>query len=207
MVLWTGGHLAHRARLLAGPVGPTQIRWLEQMENLSLFRPVVGWPDYWVSHRGGLVFSTKPQRSTFVPSDGAERSPAVRLQLRHVAQQPHRRTGHLRVWLYPPPGTLGPDGEKAERKGRGVHQLVCRAWNGPPGEGDVCVRHRDHCPSNNDADNLLWGSLYDNAQDERHRRRSETLAHMRGEGQTCLFGVSDYDDQDQVYTPDPELGF
>jgi hypothetical protein len=46
-------------------------------------------------------------------------------------------------------------------KTRKVARLVCEAWNGPPGEGQVCM-HLDEDASNNRPENLAWGSQREN---------------------------------------------
>lgn len=56
-----------------------------------------------------------------------------------------------------------------------VHVLVCTLFNGPsPFEGAL-VRHWDDNRDNNRADNLLWGTDLDNAQD---RKRNRDLSHL-----------------------------
>lgn len=52
-----------------------------------------------------------------------------------------------------------------------VHRSVTKAWHGePPFEGAV-VRHLDGNPSNNDKDNLAWGTVSENQFDRvRHGR-------------------------------------
>lgn len=49
------------------------------------------------------------------------------------------------------------------RKGKSlkVHRLVCEAFNGPPGPGQVCM-HLDENPFNNLPHNLAWGTQKEN---------------------------------------------
>lgn len=42
-----------------------------------------------------------------------------------------------------------------------VHRLVCEAFNGPPGPGDVCM-HIDENSRNNKPGNLTWGTQREN---------------------------------------------
>lgn len=62
--------------------------------------------------------------------------------------------GHLRVFLYR-------DGVRVPLL---LHRVVARAFVPNP-NGDAVVRHIDDDPSNNCADNLLWGTQYDNIHD------------------------------------------
>lgn len=50
---------------------------------------------------------------------------------------------------------------------RGVHQLVARAFIGPPPFDGAIVRHLDGDTRNNHVTNLAWGSQADNAADRR----------------------------------------
>lgn len=72
-----------------------------------------------------------------------------------------------------PRARLCRDGGIADFK---VHQLVCRAFNGPPPRPGMEVRHDDGDPSNNRPGNLFWGTALENAAD---RKRHGTDA--RGE--------------------------
>lgn len=59
------------------------------------------------------------------------------------------------------------DGVKRRKK---VHRLVIEAFRGPPTEGQVC-RHLDGDRTNNDINNLVWGTRSENAQDAvKHRK-------------------------------------
>ncbi|QIG69453.1 HNH endonuclease protein [Rhizobium phage RHph_N3_13] len=48
---------------------------------------------------------------------------------------------------------------------KGVHTLVCTAFNGQPNSGQQ-VRHLDGSKSNNNSDNLIWGSPKENSNDK-----------------------------------------
>ena len=67
--------------------------------------------------------------------------------------------GYLAARVYPTTG---------DRQLRLVHQLVLRAFHGPPPPdipGRVESRHLDGVKTNNRADNLVWGSTKDNYRD------------------------------------------
>jgi hypothetical protein len=55
-------------------------------------------------------------------------------------------------------------GAGAQRLHRGIHQLVCAAFNGPCPEG-LLARHLDGSRDNNIPDNLKWGTLVENSAD------------------------------------------
>lgn len=48
---------------------------------------------------------------------------------------------------------------------RGVHRIVCEAFNGPAPVGCNTVRHLDDVKHNNVPDNLAWGTQADNMAD------------------------------------------
>lgn len=54
-----------------------------------------------------------------------------------------------------------------------VHTLVLTAFKGPPKPGQQC-RHRDGNKLNNDASNLLWGTVTENNRD---RVKHDTIPH------------------------------
>lgn len=53
-----------------------------------------------------------------------------------------------------------------------VHQLVCRAFNGPQPTPAHMVCHRDDIKTNNRSDNLYWGTHADNMTDFRRNKRA-----------------------------------
>lgn len=55
-------------------------------------------------------------------------------------------------------------GDDGRRLSRQVHSLVCRAFHGPPSEGQE-VRHLNGIKDDNRAENLAWGTKSENAQD------------------------------------------
>jgi hypothetical protein len=55
------------------------------------------------------------------------------------------------------------DGITTEGK---IHQLVLRAFIGPPPDGHICRHFPDQSPSNNNLNNLLWGTHEENSKDK-----------------------------------------
>ena len=55
------------------------------------------------------------------------------------------------------------------RKKYRVHRLVCLSFNGPPPSENHEVRHLDGIKTNNNIENLAWGTKSENAMDrQRH---------------------------------------
>lgn len=52
-----------------------------------------------------------------------------------------------------------------------VHRYVCWAFHGPPEKHQTVVRHLDHNKLNNRPGNLAWGTVAENQEDERKRRK------------------------------------
>jgi len=78
----------------------------------------------------------------------------VRKVIPKIKSQTKDRYGYWRV-------TLSKQGKK---KRQCVHQLVCKAFHGPPKEG-MQVRHLDGDKNNNDYNNLCWGTAKENIED------------------------------------------
>lgn len=55
--------------------------------------------------------------------------------------------------------------EAGKRLRPGIHQLVCRAFHGPPIDEYQQVRHLDGDRLNNGPDNLKWGTVAENGTD------------------------------------------
>ena len=105
------------------------------------WRPIAGFPDYYVSDQG-RVMSTK-HSSPRILRQRIERGPYPRVEL----SRGHRRLCHRRV-----------------------HRLVAEAFHGPGGERQE-VRHLNGDPTDNRAINLQWGSRSENVHDiVRHGR-------------------------------------
>lgn len=93
-------------------------------------------------------------------------------------------SGHLRV-------RLGRDGRKQMY---GVHQLVLRAFVGPPPPGLICC-HNDGDPQNNRVDNLRWDTYVSNGLDAvRHGNNPYALRTKCPKGHP-------YDEINTYYTP------
>ena len=80
-----------------------------------------------------------------------------------------------------------------------VHQLVLRAFVGPP-PPDGITRHLDGCPQNNVLCNLAWGTVKQNAADRRfhgtdklgedHPQSKLTANNVRDIRKMCAEGIS-----------------
>lgn len=115
-------------------------------------RACVDLPGYAVDAEGNVYSQLRRVRRdgrcagfTFEPD------PSVRRLIRPEPDE----YGYLRVRLVK-------DGRRVWRR---VNILVCRAFHGEQPEGKPHVRHDDGNRTNNRADNLLWGSVQDNADD------------------------------------------
>ncbi|HNX81694.1 MAG TPA: HNH endonuclease [Candidatus Omnitrophota bacterium] len=51
-----------------------------------------------------------------------------------------------------------------------VHRAVLLAWKGAPADGEEC-RHLDDNPSNNNINNLAWGTRLENVNDKKNNGR------------------------------------
>jgi hypothetical protein len=109
--------------------------------------PIAGADGYFVS-RDGHVFSTRTTQRHV--------SLATPTRMKHTINRGGYRQLNLRLRLS--------DGSRRTISVR-VHKLVALAYIGPPPTPGSEVRHRNGDRSNNDADNLLWGSRADNAAD------------------------------------------
>jgi hypothetical protein len=108
-------------------------------------RPIPGHPDYFVTD-DGRAYSKKPHA----------RSGKMGV-LHELALIPGGKNGAYRYICV------------TNRKRLGIHQAVAMAFLPPPmvvdGKMQWLVRHRDNNPSNNRADNLLWGTQEQNLAD------------------------------------------
>lgn len=77
---------------------------------------------------------------------------------RCLVQTPFKGKPYLRVGLYDVEGIL---------KTHAVHALICTTFHGPKPSPVHQVRHRDNVPTNNAADNVLWGTPKENQDDRR----------------------------------------
>lgn len=111
------------------------------------WKPVVGLEEYYEISSEGRV-RTKPRVVMF---GGQKRhvSGAIRKPWRH------KRDGHLYIDLYV--------GNVAHK--RKIHRLVLEAFVGSAPEDSPQCRHLDGVPSNNNLDNLQWGTAQENADD------------------------------------------
>lgn len=64
-----------------------------------------------------------------------------------------------------------------------VHVIICTTFHGPKPSFIHQVRHRDNVPTNNAADNLLWGTPKENQAD---RRTAGTAPVGSGNGRSVL---------------------
>jgi len=110
------------------------------------WRSVVGHPLYEISDRGRVRSWAKKG-----PAGGVLATP-------RMLRQETMHMGHRRV-------NLG----KGRRQT--VHVLVLEAFVGPR-NGSDCARHLNGDPADNRADNLAWGSFFDNEADKRAHGRS-----------------------------------
>lgn len=112
------------------------------------WRPVVGYEDRYEVSNWGRVRSWAPWGGR-VPDEP-----------RYIALRLHR-DGYIKVGL--------------SRAGKvtwfQVHRLVAIAWHGAPSDESLEVRHRDGSRTNNQADNLCWGTAKENAADRRAHGR------------------------------------
>ncbi|MEO0603691.1 MAG: HNH endonuclease signature motif containing protein [Myxococcota bacterium] len=90
---------------------------------------------------------------------------------RPMRPRAHWRTGHLRVRLYAahlaPVGAVERGAVRVRRYADlYIHVLVCIAWHGPPPFDGALVLHWDDNPTNNRPENLRWGTVTENKEDE-----------------------------------------
>ena len=131
-------------------------------------RPAPGVPGVFVSADGG-VFSTRSSHG-----DGL---------LRRLKGSPDG-AGYLRVKEF----------GSGTRSHLYVHRLICEAFNGPsPGPRKPHACHRNDVKVDNRAENLYWGSDFDNKQDAIRNGRTipmEQVRHRRaeqvGENASCV---------------------
>lgn len=110
---------------------------------------------------------------------------------RCLAQTPFKGKPYLRVGLYDVEGIL---------KTHAVHALICTAFHGPKPSPIHQVRHRDNVPTNNAADNVLWGTPKENQADrvangtaprgERNGRSALTVEQVKSIKQSLKAGVT-----------------
>lgn len=145
----------------------------EALRQIPDIHPIPDFPGYWIT-KDARVYSTKL-------TGGRGGKP------RHawLTQRRHPRTGHLRVDMRD---------KDCRRCTIQVQRLVAWTFLGPQPEGTY-VCHIDGNETNNEPENLYYGTPEDNAQDrEWHKLCREEGWYMR-------------DDRDVVYQVDPELGF
>jgi HNH endonuclease/NUMOD4 motif len=108
------------------------------------WRPVAGYEDRYEVSSWGRVRSWAPWGGR-IPNEP-----------RYIALRLHR-DGYIKVGL--------------SRAGKvtwfQVHRLVAVAWHGAPECDDLEVRHKDGSRTNNQAENLCWGTAKENAADRR----------------------------------------
>lgn len=75
--------------------------------------------------------------------------------------------------------------EKGRSKGFLVHRLVLLAFVGPCPEGMQCQHFPDPNPTNNQLDNLSWGTALENQQDRNLHGTGHKKTSARGEKQGC----------------------
>ena len=93
---------------------------------------------------------------------------------RCLVQTPFKGKPYLRVGLYDVEGIL---------KTHAVHVLICTTFHGPKPSPVHQVRHRDNVPTNNAANNVLWGTPKENQDD---RRTAGTAPIGSGNGRSVL---------------------
>lgn len=127
---------------------PLQLLPLPRPEDGLEYRYVVGHFGYAVTNNG-RVFSCKKTGKNNNPNLGYWR------ELSRISE----KSGHLKV-------ALMDDGIRKDRK---VHQLVLEAFVGPCPAGCECL-HRNGDESDNQVDNLRWGTRKENIDDQfRHQ--------------------------------------
>lgn len=108
---------------------------------MKKMRTIDNFPDYAVTSDGRVFRITPVRRKTPVPYE--------------LKKTPDN--GYLTVNLM----------NKAGRPRKvGVHRLVCAAFNGPPGPGQIHVAHNDGDGCNNNAGNLRWATPKENCSDK-----------------------------------------
>lgn len=153
---------------------------MKSHQGLAL-RPIPGFTGYFAT-KCGRIFSAR--------SAGLGRPP----RNTWLAQRPHPRTGHARVDLR----RDDPDHRSGVKATVQVQRLVAWAWLGDQPVGtEVC--HADGRATNNDVENIYYGSPRDNATDREHHAR-EGLGAREG-------ATSCRDDRGFAYTPSLEWGF
>lgn len=117
--------------------------------------------------------STELSEASSAAIPGEEWLPVVGYEDRYVVSSKGRvrslpsRTGSGRVLKHTlregyPKVTLSKDGKSTSF---GIHRLVAFAFLGNPPDGKELVLHSDGIRTNNDVENLRWGSYSDNVQD------------------------------------------
>ncbi len=119
------------------------------------WRPVEGWP-YEVSNLGRVRRDGRPPRTGVRPH--------------RICNGVADRRGYIVIQLADGP---------ARRKAMFAHQLVARAFIGPPPSDKHVVAHWDGVPSNNRVENLRWATNAENCLDTiRHGRVHESFGAM-----------------------------
>lgn len=106
------------------------------------WRVCISAPHYEVSNSGRVRRAVQGLQSWAVP--GSLLKPDI------------NRDGHHRYTLF----------ESGRRFRRFAHQLVCEAWHGSQPSPEHVVCHRDDVKSNNNPNNLYWGTHKDNGRDK-----------------------------------------
>jgi hypothetical protein len=104
------------------------------------YRPIPGIPKY-LAGSDGHIYSTKGQPTP------------IRLAGHYDKDGYHHVSIRLRC--------------RSNPKRFGVHRLVSLAFHGPPTPGKRICRHLDGSRTNNEPDNLAWGTIADNCSDTR----------------------------------------
>ncbi len=117
--------------------------------------PVAGWESAYSVTNVGTVIAQRRIRA---------RKNGQIVEYPEKAIKPYRKNGYWAVTLK----------DQGKRKNEYVHRLVCRAFNGPPKDGQE-VRHLDGNPLNNEPCNLKWGTRTQNMRDKAKHGTARTF--------------------------------
>lgn len=127
------------------------------MIGLPNMKPIADFPGYYVTATGE-VWSDKSK-------SGRGKGKLHKLKGRYDKSNRHLRVGLLK---------------NGRQFNRPIHQLVAKAFLVKPAHSQ-CVRHLNDDPTNNQVDNLTWGTFTENAFDALRNERKTVPSVQKGE--------------------------